>query len=66
MTPNYQWIAPKPFAQRVSAPMQLVSREALEGCRNGITRRIKKTKVPSMRKRLNDIRDEIDFLIENL
>ena len=44
----------------------LPSREVLELCRSGLTKRIKITFRHVEKQRLMDIRDEIDFLIDSL
>jgi hypothetical protein len=40
--------------------------EVLEGCRKGLTKRMQKATSAAERQRLKDIREEIDFLIDNL
>jgi len=51
---------------RVERPPQLVSIDTLLSCRDGLVKRMKKTKKKLERDRLKDIKDEIDFLIEAL
>lgn len=52
--------------QRVERPPQIVNIDTLVGCRDGLTRRIKKTKKKLEKDRLREIREEIDYLIEVL
>ena len=54
----------RPSAEVINPIMP--SREVLEACRSGLTKRIKLTARHIEKQRLMDIRDEIDFLIDSL
>jgi hypothetical protein len=54
------------FITKVQAPMRPVNIQVLYGCRAGLTKKIRNAKTMDELDRLTIIRDEIDFLINNL
>lgn len=54
------------FITRVQNPVLLPTQDVLVEGRKGLTRRIKDERDPDKKARLKIIRDEFDFLINNL